>query len=204
VLPHRPLGELRRALGHRTPVSDDAAARIAGTLSWIVPEDVRLPTRGSCRFVLDGWPRPPWPDASALTGSSGAIAAAIAPSPVNDELRLERVEVSAALFDLRGNGTITLGGAPRIALSTSGRRTCAELSRGLPPSRHREAVRSFLGPGALGALPASNAAGRAEDWVELSLRVELELGATGDLRFLWHLSPGCGLPEMTVQAAEGG
>jgi hypothetical protein len=207
VLPHQPFGELREALGLGAAAPEDAT-RIGGTLSWIVPDDVQRAARGSCRFVLDGWPRPRWPDASALTGSSGAIAAAIAPSTVGDELRLERVEVAAALFDLRGKGTITLGAAPKVALAASGRRTCAELSHGLAPSRHREAVRTFLGPGSaatpLGTPPDSNATGRAGEWVELALRVELVFGAPGSVRFLWHLSAGCGLPEMTAGGAEGG
>jgi hypothetical protein len=198
VLPRRPLVELRRAFGLGEPSPDDTA-QVTGTLSWIVPDDVRLAARGSCRFVLDGWPRPPWPDASALTGSSGAIAAAVAPSIAVDELRLERVEVAAALFELRGTGTITLGAPPKAVFSASGRRTCAELAQGLPPSRHRETVRGFLGVGS----PVA-ATGRADESVELGLRVEVVLGRPGAIRFLWHLSGGCGLAEMPVTAAEGG
>jgi hypothetical protein len=205
VLPHQPFGDLRRALGLGEPAAE-STARVGGTVSWIVPDDVSLAPRGSFRFVLDGWPRPHWPDASALTGSSGAIAAVITPSVAGSELRLERVEVAAALFELRGSGTITLDGAPKVAVAASGRRTCAELAQGLPGSRHREAVRAFLGLGSGASPPAlrdgAADARRAEEWVELGLRVELVLGPAGTVRFRWHLSAGCGLPELTAAAGE--
>jgi hypothetical protein len=198
MLPHQPLSPLRLALGLGVPSPEDST-RVGGTLSWIVPDDTTRYPRGHCQLVLDAWPWPSWPDAKALTGSSGAVAAFIRASAASDELKLERVEVGAALFALQGDGTITLGRSPKVQLAASGRRTCAELAQGLPPSRHREAVRAYLGP--VAELPPGGnrrEGGRREEWVELGLRVELEAGVNGALRFLWHLSPGCGLPEMTA------
>jgi hypothetical protein len=204
VVPHQALGALRGALGLGGPPLEDAP-RMGGTLSFVVPDDANLPRRGSFRFVVDAWPRPAWPDASALTGASGAIAAVVVPSSSAAELRLERVEVAAALFELRGSGTIALGAAPKLTLVAAGRRTCAELAQGLPASRHRDAVRAYLavapGPAPRGQTPETP---RAGEWAELSLRLELAFGPEGGVRFLWHLSAGCGLAEMAAERAGGG
>jgi hypothetical protein len=198
VLPHQPLEGLRTALGLGAAPPEEAT-RVAGTVSFILPDDPAFVPRGSCRLVLDGWSRPPWPDAAALTGSSGSLALVVRPSPVPGELGLERVEVAAALFELRGSGTLALGTAPKVSLQASGRRTCAELARGLPASSHRDAVSAYLA-GAAGRRTKADPAGES---VELSLRVELEFGVRGDVRFWWHLSPGCGLPEMTTEPTAG-
>jgi hypothetical protein len=197
-VPHQPLGALRAAfgLGAGPP---DSATRLAGSLSFILPDARDAPSRGSFRFVLDGWERPPWPEANALTGSSGALAAVLVPTPGGDEVRLERVEVAAALFELRGSGKLQLRDTIRGHLSASGRRTCAELATALPPSRHRQAVRGYLGLGPEAAgqgQPATRAEGPGGESVQLSLRIDISTGPSGSLAFSWELTPGCGLGEM--------
>jgi hypothetical protein len=200
MIPHQPLDALTAALGLGDP-SPNASTRIGGTISFITPDVAGSASRGSCRFVLDGWQRPPWPEASALVGSSGALAAGLVPNADGTGLSLERVEVVAALFELRGTGAIRFGDTPEGTLVATGRRTCAELAAGLPDSRHRHAVREFLGLGAEGAVPVPRD-GHPTTWrggesVELSLRIDLSFVPGAFLGFAWHLSSGCGLGEMT-------
>lgn len=201
LIPHQPLGGFAAAAGLGI-APHDARARIGGTLSWITPEAPERGPRGSFRFVLDGWPRPPWPEAAALTGSSGSLAAVLVPSPDSGGFRLERVEIAAALFELRGAGSITAGKTMSGSIQASGRRTCGELASSLPPSRHRELVRGFLGDGAdpKGAAPG----GRAAEFVELSLRLELFGGSGGAPGFYWRLTPGCGLEPFPATGPAGG
>jgi hypothetical protein len=143
-----------------------------------------------------------------MTGSSGSLAAVLVKAPEGDRLRLERVEVAAGLFELRGVGELALGEAVAGSLRASGRRTCAELAVGLPRSRHRQAVRDYLGVGqeapVAGRVDAAPATGPASESVELSLRVELSFGPSGSLGFHWHLTPGCGIGEMPVESVSGG
>jgi hypothetical protein len=206
-VPHQPLGPLRAAVGLGAGPYD-AATRIAGSLSFITPDARDTPSRGSFRFVLDGWERPPWPEASALTGSSGALAVVLVPTPEDGGLRLERVEVAAALFELRGRGRLALRDTITGHLSASGRRTCAELAGALPPSRYRQAVREYLGlrpeaPGQ-GQPVTPPASGPGSESVELSLRIDISTGPKGSLAFHWKLSPGCGLGELAKSDAAGG
>lgn len=198
-LPHQPLPALRRALGLGDPSPEDAA-RGSGLISWIVPDDPGTAPRGSFRFVVDGWYRPAWPDAAALVGSSGAVAAAVRPSSGGPGFDLERADVIAGLFNLKGSGKLTPGETSTAVLVAEGSRTCGELAVHLGPSRHRDAVRAFLGmsrspegPGVRESIPATPAAsGR----VELAVRIDVAFGRDGHLGFHWHLTPGCGLSEM--------
>lgn len=162
----------------------DDASRISGTLSWVVPSDPKLPPRGGFRFVLDPWQKPPWPEASALTGSSGSVSAVVVPAADGPNLRLERVEVAAALFTLEGSGSVTSAGQPAVRFQAKGRRTCSELGQHLAPSRYRDAVRKKL------------EAGVELGWVELELTAEVSLAGGGSTRLRWHLAPGCGLSEL--------
>lgn len=174
VVPHQPLG----AFGPE-------ASRISGTLSWIVQSDLKVPPRGGFRFVLDQWDKPPWPEASALTGSSGSVAALVLPAADGASFRLERVEVAAALFTLQGSGSFTPSTKPELRFTAKGQRTCSELAEHLAPSRYRDLVRAKLEQGI------------DPGWVELELGVELSLGAGGGTRLRWQLSPGCGLDQLS-------
>jgi hypothetical protein len=174
VVPHQPLG----GFGPK-------GSSISGTLSWIVQSDPKLAPRGGVRFVLDQWDKPPWPEASALTGSSGSVAAVVIPAADGASFRLERFEVAAALFTLQGRGTFTAGAKPELQLTAKGQRTCSELAEHLAPSRYRDLVRAKLEQGI------------DPGWVELELNVQVTLGAAGSTRFRWHLTPGCGLGELT-------
>jgi hypothetical protein len=195
-IPYQSFAALGRSLGLGSWSQDDPS-RITGTFSWIVPDDPAQSPRGSLHFVVDRWPEPHWPEASALTGSSGSFGAVVVPAP--DGFRLERVEVAAASFALTGSGTITTAGKPEIRFKASGRRTCGELARQLPPSRYRDTVLATLG--LTGEQPASvateahHSSGTEPGWVELTLLVELLLEHGGSSRFRWHLTPGCGLRE---------
>jgi hypothetical protein len=210
-VPHQSLAALRRSLGLGASSAEDAS-RIAGTLSWVTPDDPALPSRGTFHFVLDRWYAPRWPEASALTGSSGSVAAGILPALDGARFRLVRVEIAAGPFALAGSGSVSSGEQPVIRLESRGRRTCAELSEHLPRSRYRDAVRAKLGleresaPVTKSASSARSVA--ASESVELSVTIELSVsgakarkdprasGSGGHLRFHWHLSPGCGLEEL--------
>lgn len=174
VLPQQPLG----AFGPE-------ASRISGTLSWIVQSDPERPPRGGFRLVLDHWDKPAWPEASALTGSSGSVGALVLPAADGVNFRLERVEVVAALFTLQGSGSFTPRKKPELTFTAKGQRTCSELAEHLAPSRYRDLVRAKLEQGI------------DPGWVELELAVEVSLGPSGSTRARWHLSPGCGLGELS-------
>lgn len=160
-------------------------SRISGTLSWVVPSNPTLPPRGGFRFVMDQWQQPPWPEAKVLTGSSGAVAAVLLPAADGASLRLDRVEVAAALFTLEGSGSVTFSGEPELRFEAKGQRTCSELAEHLAPSRYRDQVRAKLEQGV------------EPGWVELELRAQVRLGEGGSSSFRWHLKPGCGLAELT-------
>ena len=210
-VPHQSLAALRRPLGLGASSAEDVS-QIGGTLSWVTPDDPALPSRGSFHFVLDRWYKPRWPEASALTGSSGSVAGAIVRAPDGTRFRLARVEIAAGLFALAGTGTIALGERPKITLEARGRRTCAELAQNLARSRYRDAVRAKLGLARESAAATKSEsmalkAGATES-VELSVAIELAvdgrkasqdlgtIGSGGGVRFRWHLSPGCGLEEL--------
>jgi hypothetical protein len=197
-VPYQSFAALGRSLGAGSWTNDDPS-RITGTVSWVVPDDPALAPSGSFHFVIDRWDEPPWPEASALTGSSGSLGGAVVLAPDGLGFRLERVEVAAASFDLTGSGTITIAEKPELRLQASGRRTCAELARHLPPSRYRDTVRATLGltneqpPTAATDSRPSN--GTEAAWVELGLAIVLSLDPGGSASFRWYLTPGCGLVE---------
>ena len=201
-VPYQSFAALGRSLGLSSWSRDDSS-RITGTFSWIVPDDPSLTSRGSLHFVIDGWHEPHWPEANVLTGSSGSLGAVVVPAPDGLGFRLERVEVAAASFDLTGSGTIATAAKPEIRFQATGRRTCGELVRHLPPSRYRDAVLATLGvtdeqfPTA--ATESDHSNGTQTGWVELELRVELSLEQGGSARFRWHLTPGCGLSELSSE-----
>jgi hypothetical protein len=70
-VPYQSFAALGRSLGAGSWTNDDPS-RITGTVSWVVPDDPALAPSGSFHFVIDRWDEPPWPEASALTGSSGS------------------------------------------------------------------------------------------------------------------------------------
>jgi len=188
-IPHQSFAALRAAL-RLGRVRPEDHSHIAGTVSWIVPDDPTLSSRGSARFVVDQWYRPDWPEASALTGSTGSLAARIVPEP-SGTLRLERVEVGAAVFALEGTGTISAEGEVTASLDVSGRRTCSQLSENLAPSRYRQSVHAFL------EQTRPNATAVSDGSVELRLVIDLRTGNPGWARFAWHLTAGCGLDELS-------
>jgi len=174
-VPRQPFGALLGSLGLKPPSGADAT-RVTGTLSWIVPEDPAVVARGSFRLILDGWPLPAWPDASALVGNNGSLAATLAPGADPTTVRVENLKVETAHFPLDGSGTVTLTEPPVVELTAKGRRACAELAQSLPDSRYRTVI-------------AAHAA-KAGESVELSLGARL---ARDGARFEWHASAGCGL-----------
>ena len=188
-VPSQPFGPLRRSLGLGVPPETDVS-RITGAFTWVIPDDASLSPRGSFHGVLDSWPKPPWKEAAALTGSSGSIAAVIVPTPDKTGLRLERVEIAAALFDLRGKGSITFAGQPQLEFRASAKRACTELAKHLRPSAYLDLVRAHV----TSERPPEKAAS-----VELELAVALP--SASESAFRWHLSPGCGLSELTSDAS---
>ncbi|HEX6275931.1 MAG TPA: hypothetical protein VFZ53_22975 [Polyangiaceae bacterium] len=204
-VPYQSFAALGRALGVNSGSNDDPS-RITGTFSWIVPDDRSLTPSGTFHFVIDRWREPNWPEASALTGSSGSLGGAIVVALDGRSFRLERVEVAAAAFALTGSGTITITERPELRLHARGRRTCAELARDLPPSRYRDTVLATLGltdeRPATAATKPRPANGADAGSVELELTIELSLAARGSADFRWHLTPGCGLGELSSNAGE--
>jgi hypothetical protein len=167
----------------RQPFGGDPA-RITGTFTWIVPEDPAVASRGSFHFVVDDWPQPPWPDASALVGRSGSVAASVVLSSDPATLRLERLKVETGHFPLDGTGTVTLAEHPEIHLEAKGKRACTELAQALPSSRYRDLIAAYEA--------------RDGEFVELSVRVVISTRDGLMPRFDWRLSAGCGLEELST------
>jgi len=111
--------------------------------------------------------------------------------------------VAAASFALNGNGTVTTAAKPEIRFQARGRRTCGQLARHLPPSRYRDSVLATLGlMDKQHPTTSDHASGTEIGWVELTLLVELSLESGGSPRFRWHLTPGCGLGELSSKEDE--
>ncbi|MES1188679.1 MAG: hypothetical protein ABUL60_32990 [Myxococcales bacterium] len=164
-----------------------AEAVVVSIGSVIVPDSPAYPARANFRFTLDNWHRPSWPEATLLTGRSGAIALRISPGPAATQA-ITRVEVAAGLFSLVGSGQLSFGQPTRLAFDAHGELSCARLLAHLPASAYRSRVQAYL-------------VGRHEESaIEPSVRLELAVRAEAPrglpLKFRWHLHAGCGLPEM--------
>jgi hypothetical protein len=168
-----------------------AEAAFVSIGSVIVPDSTERRARANFRFTIDGWHRPSWPEASVLTGRSGAIALRLSPGP-GARHAITRVEVSAGLFSLVGSGELSFGEPNRLTFDAQGELSCARLLAHLPASGYRERVQAYL---------AEHSQGSAnETSVRLALAVRAEAPRGLPLSFRWHLHAGCGLPEMTEGA----
>ena len=186
TLPSQPFPEFADRAGFRA-ADDWDSATIAGTGSLLVPEASNLHPRANLRFVIDRWHQPAWPQASAVTGASGAIALRLTPTATTRSWTV-RAEVEAGLFSLVGAGELSVEEGARLTFRASGTRTCAELAQRWTESVYRDTVRAEL---------ERRVGGAAEnEVVRLTLEVNLEPARAPQLDFRWHLDQGCGLSEL--------
>lgn len=200
-IPYQPLAPLLPALGVGRSVAD-GRAKATGVLSIVVPDDAQRKIFGNLRLVVDDWAQPPWPEASALVGKSGSFAARLQYTGDGHTWTLPRVDVSAALFTLSGTGTLTWGEQLALTADLKGSRTCSELGAHLAPSSYRERVHAYLAERVPSVAPfdSSRASSRSQARAELRLRVTMRSGHDGQLQLDWHLTPACGLDELTGQS----
>ncbi|HEY5961234.1 MAG TPA: hypothetical protein VIV60_31975 [Polyangiaceae bacterium] len=208
AVPSQPLAALLARLGAGA-ASTPAASRVAGSLSVFIFDDPKTLARANLQLVIDNWFMPAWPDAAALTGRSGSIGMRLEPTQESRLWRVTRVEVAAATFALTGTGTLALGEPTRLSFSARGTRTCAQLAAHLPASTYRQRVARYLeqaSPPSKGNEPGRAIAANADQTptVELSLTSDVTMGIGGHSSFVWHLGAGCGLEELTGEAAPSG
>lgn len=185
--PRQPFSEWARRLG--LDIDETWAEAVVVSIgSVIVPDSQAYPARASFRFTLDNWHRPSWPEATLLTGRSGAIALRISPGPAATHA-ITRVEVVAGLFSLVGSGQLSFGRPNRLAFDAHGELSCARLLAHLPASACRDRVQAYL------VEHPQDSADESSVRLELAVRAEAPRGLP--LTFRWHLHAGCGLSEMS-------
>lgn len=182
TLPHQ---SARAALAHYAPeltFEDDRAALLV-SLSLVVPHTRDQPVRGRLELVLDGWPKPDWPDAKVLFGDTLSLGGRVEPGPGGASWAIEDVQLSTLLFSLKGRGQIEWRRTPALRLDATGTLTCRQLDANLGPSVYRDQVRRYLA-----AAPPAAKAGE----VALSLHLDIDARA-GRREVLFRLGKGCGL-----------
>jgi hypothetical protein len=185
-IPSQPFSEWANRIG----LSIDetwAKAVFVGIGSLIVPDSPTQSARADLRFTIDQWHLPSWPEARLLTGRSGAVALRLAPGPGATH-RITRVEISAGLFSLVGDGQFSFGEPNRLTFEAQGELSCALLLAHLPASGYREQVQAYLREHREDSAQKSS--------VRLALSVRAEAPHGPPLTFRWHLHEGCGLAEM--------
>ena len=192
---HQPLRPLARALGWDLGESFEST-RAVTSASLIVPDDRARPKRASIELGIDAWPKPAWPDGSALLGDTLAFAAYFPfPEDRAGSISVPKVSVSLALFTLTGEGSMSWGKPPNFSFTVTGKLTCAQLRGNLSPSVYLDQVRKYLNPEP--ALSAVDAAARLKEEVELRLKLSADQGDPSKRQAAWHLSAGCGMAELS-------
>jgi hypothetical protein len=186
-IPSQPLSEWADRIGLRIDQTW-AEAVFVGIGSVIVPDSPALSARGVYRFTVDNWHLPSWPEARLLTGRSGAVALRISPGPGATHA-ISRVEITAGLFSLVGDGQLSFGEPNRLTFRAQGELSCALLLAHLPASNYREHIQAYLREN------RENSAQESSIRLELSVQAEAPHGPP--LKFRWRLHAGCGLSEMS-------
>jgi hypothetical protein len=172
------------------------AASVVGSLSFIVPDDPSLATRGSVQLAIDGFPKPKWPDAELLLGNTISFTSRIEPSLDMSLWDLPQVDVGTSLYSMVGVARVHFGKTPRFAADVSGALNCAQLNAHLPPSVYLNGTRRYLAR--VDGVPTAST--RAKPHAE-EARLRLQLSATvadeGPRHVAWHLNEACGLPELS-------
>ena len=189
------LAPLIRRIGVDPGTTFDAS-RIVGSISIIVPDDPQRKLRGTLALLVDGFIKPHWPDATALIGETGSLGARIEPAADRSSWALTHVEATLPLFSLTGTGKITFGDCSRLAIDVSGARNCAQLRAHMPPSKYLEQVESHLETNSAKSL-AKDSGDLALESAELRLQLDLDDFSQGRRNIAWHLTPGCGLKELS-------
>lgn len=196
-VPSRPLSLLLDSVGAGRARSD-LRARVSGVVTVTIPDDSKKVARANGQFVFDDWFVPKWPEAKAITGTSGAIGVRMQPGRIAATWELARVEVSAGIFTLLGTGKLDVGALTHLSAETTGSLNCDQLAAHLPPSRYRDLVRSYLKKDARRGTNGVAMSAEAES-ITLRLAIDLAAGVSGFSTVSWHLSPGCGISELNSE-----
>lgn len=186
---HQPARPLAQQLGWELDSAFDAS-RVVVSSSLIVPDDPKRAKRGKLELALDHWPKPAWPDASALLGDTAGFVATFELPEQGSHWDLQRVTVALPLFTLTGVGRVVWGPKPSLSFEASGKLNCAQLRGNLPASVYLDQLKKYLEPDA-----APVAAARLHEEVELTLRLSADRALDGKREAAWHLGAGCGLSE---------
>jgi hypothetical protein len=185
-LPHASMRPLLKRLG--LDLGDEfTSAKVAGSISLDIPDDVAQQVRGRVQMVVDDWPLFAPGMAEPMLGRTLALLSNVTASADGFRWELPRVELTMSVFSLAGKGSLQLGRDKRLVLQAEGERTCRELRRFLPPSRQHDEVQRFLEK-------AGSAKAAKND--EQSARLEIGWdthGAQGAFRPTWRFVPACGL-----------
>jgi len=190
---HQPLRPFARVLGWELGEAFEPS-RAVSSAALIVPDDRTRPKRASVEVSIDQWPKPAWPDASALLGDTLAFATYF---PLPDDRTgwdLPKVSVSLALFTLKGGGKVSWGQSPNLSFQVAGKLTCGQLRGNLSPSVYLDQVRKYLDPEP--KLAAREAAARIQEEVELLFSLSADKVDPAKRKATWHLAGACGLPEL--------
>jgi hypothetical protein len=192
---HQPVRPFARALGWELGEAFEPA-RAVTSASLIVPDDRARLKRASIELGIDAWPKPPWPDATALLGDTMAFAAYFPfPEDRAAPVSVPKVSVSLALFTLTGEGSMSWAKPPAFSVTVSGKLNCGQLRGNLPPSVYLDQVRKYLDPQP--ALSPADAAARLKEEVELRLKLSADQADAAKSQAVWRLSAGCGMPELS-------
>jgi hypothetical protein len=192
---HQPVRPFARTLGWELGEAFEPT-RAVTSASLIVPDDRARPKRASIELGIDAWPKPLWPDASALLGDTLAFAAYFPfPEDRAAPVLVPKVSVSLALFTLNGEGSMNWLKSPGFSFAVAGKLNCGQLRGNLSPSVYLDQVRKYLDPEP--ALSAVEAAARLKEEVELRLKLSADQADAAKRHAVWHLSAGCGMPELS-------
>lgn len=186
-LKHQPARSLASSLGWELG-EEFEATRVAGTLSFVVPEDPARPFRGLLQLVIDRWVHPKWPDGEAFLGNTASFLARIVPSEDPSHWDLKHVDVSLSIFSMIGSGRVSFGPEPRLDFDVRGTRTCAQIQGNTAPSRYLDQVNAYLDSS------AEDPTRRRSESAAMRLQVSAE--RAGKRNVAWQLEQGCGLAEI--------
>jgi hypothetical protein len=182
---HQGLRPLARAVGW-TLGGDFDPAKVAGALTFELPEAGSASVEGRISVVFDRWPTTAPPGAEPLVASTVSFLSNIVLDQDLSSGRLPRLELKMPVFSLVGAGRV--GPGPALSFEASGQRTCRELKSLLPPSDARERVVRFVDSRSTGA-SRNGALGQTS----LRLRLDASEQAGQAHSASWSFEPGCGL-----------
>lgn len=201
---HPPLPVLARAFGVALG-PEFAAARVGGSFSFTIADDVSRPPTGRFELLVSGWPAPADADAAAVLGSTIGLGVRVTPGSDRSRVALENARMSTSLFSLGGTGSLGLGADLPLTLDLTGQLTCAQIRGNLRPSAVLDAVSAYLGPATDSDDGARNkartaVAARLRETVTMRIQLEAALSGSAPPRLAWRMAPGCGFAGFTFGA----